>query len=52
MEIVFILLPLSLLLAIAGLLGYLWSVRTGQFDDLDGASMRPLIPEDRKDSKG
>ena len=48
MEIVFLLLPLSLLLAGGALAGYLWSVRNGQYDDLDTPAHRILIDEDVK----
>jgi cbb3-type cytochrome oxidase maturation protein len=48
MEIVFVLLPLSLFLAGGALLGYLWSVRSGQFDDLDTPAHRILIDEEEE----
>jgi cbb3-type cytochrome oxidase maturation protein len=35
-----ILIPVALVLGIAGLLAFLWSLRAGQFDDLDGAAVR------------
>jgi cbb3-type cytochrome oxidase maturation protein len=40
------LIPSALLLGLVGLAGFLWSLRSGQFDDLDGAGWRAL--EDRK----
>ena len=40
------LIPVALGLGIAGLGAFFWSVRDGQFDDLDGAAMRVLIDED------
>jgi cbb3-type cytochrome oxidase maturation protein len=43
MEIVFILLPITLLLALLGVGAYVWSVRTGQFDDLETPALKPLI---------
>jgi cbb3-type cytochrome oxidase maturation protein len=42
MGIIFILLPLSLLLALIGLAGYFWCVRSGQFEDLEGPAARVL----------
>ena len=48
MTIIYLLLPLSVLLAIIGLLAYLWSVRSGQFDDLDTPPLRMLV-EDESD---
>lgn len=50
-----ILIPVALFLAIAGLLAFLWSLRSGQFDDLQGAAHRILeddgpldTPKDKK----
>lgn len=40
------LIPIALLLGFLGLLGFLWAVRTGQFDDLDGAAERILFDDD------
>ncbi|MQP67573.1 cbb3-type cytochrome oxidase assembly protein CcoS [Niveispirillum sp. SYP-B3756] len=39
------LIPLALLLGLAGLAGFMWSVRSGQFDDLDGAAVRVLYDD-------
>ena len=41
-----ILIPVALALGGAGLAAFLWSVRTGQFDDLDGAALRILEDDD------
>ena len=41
-----LLIPVALLLGLSGLGTFLWSLRSGQFDDLDGASMRILIEDD------
>ena len=38
----FVLLPIALLLGLGGLAAFLWSVRSGQYDDLDGAAHRIL----------
>ncbi|SCZ13669.1 cbb3-type cytochrome oxidase assembly protein CcoS [Microvirga guangxiensis] len=35
----------------AGLAAFLWSLRAGQYDDLDGAAERVLLEED-PDDKG
>lgn len=37
-----ILIPIALGLGIAGLLAFVWSLRNGQYDDLDGAAQRIL----------
>jgi len=42
MSVLFLVLPLSLLIATAGVWAFVWSVRGGQFDDLDGPPMRML----------
>jgi len=41
-----ILIPVALALGIAALLAFLWSLRAGQFDDLDGAAVRILRDDD------
>jgi cbb3-type cytochrome oxidase maturation protein len=40
-----ILIPIALFLGAAGLAAFLWAIRSGQFDDLDGAAERMLIDE-------
>lgn len=46
------LIPLALAMGFAGLLVFLWALKSGQFDDLDGAAGRILYddpaPEPRK----
>jgi cbb3-type cytochrome oxidase maturation protein len=37
-----ILVPIALFLGGLGLLAFLWSLKSGQYDDLDGASERIL----------
>jgi cbb3-type cytochrome oxidase maturation protein len=43
------LIPIALLLGGIGLAAFLWSLRSGQYDDLDGAAMRILLddPDDQ-----
>ncbi|MBY0429669.1 MAG: cbb3-type cytochrome oxidase assembly protein CcoS [Rhodospirillales bacterium] len=41
-----LLIPVALLLGGIGLAAFLWSLRSGQFDDLDGAAHRILFDED------
>jgi cbb3-type cytochrome oxidase maturation protein len=41
-----ILLPVALLLGLGGLVAFLWSVRSGQYDDLDGAARRILTDDE------
>ncbi|MCU4180819.1 cbb3-type cytochrome oxidase assembly protein CcoS [Bosea sp. BH3] len=40
------LIPLALLLGGAALAAFLWSLRSGQYDDLDGAAERILLDEE------
>jgi cbb3-type cytochrome oxidase maturation protein len=40
------LVPLALLLGAAALGAFLWSLRSGQYDDLDGAAERILMDDE------
>ena len=46
MEAVYYLLPLSLILAVAALAGYLWALKRGQFEDLDTPPLRMLFDDE------
>jgi cbb3-type cytochrome oxidase maturation protein len=46
MNVLIFLVPLALLLGLAGLAGFLWSLRSGQYEDLDGAALRVLDDSD------
>lgn len=41
------LIPLALGLGFLGLVGFLWSLKSGQFEDLDGAAERILMDDDK-----
>jgi len=41
------LVPIALALGLAGLAAFMWALRSGQYDDLDGAAERILIDEDK-----
>ena len=41
-----ILIPIALLLGLAGLAAFFWAMRSGQFEDMDGAALRILIDEE------
>jgi cbb3-type cytochrome oxidase maturation protein len=45
-----ILIPLALGLGLVGLAAFIWSLRNGQFEDLEGAANRMLI--DEEDERG
>lgn len=40
------LIPVALILGGLGLAGFLWALKSGQFDDLDGAAHRILFEDD------
>lgn len=46
MSILLFMIPLALCLGLIGLGGFIWSLKSGQYDDLDGAAQRVLIPEE------
>jgi cbb3-type cytochrome oxidase maturation protein len=39
--------PVALLLGLIGLGAFLWALRSGQYDDPDGAASRILFDDDR-----
>lgn len=49
MTIIFFLILSSLCLALFAFAGFIWSVRSGQFDDTCTPSMRILAEEDQKE---
>ena len=48
MNIIFILIPLSIVLSIAAIWAFFWAIKSGQFDDLDSPAWRILLDDDRK----
>jgi cbb3-type cytochrome oxidase maturation protein len=48
MKIIFLLIGLSLLLAVGFLISFLWAVKTGQYKDEHTPSMRILLDENKK----
>ncbi|MEO0465643.1 MAG: cbb3-type cytochrome oxidase assembly protein CcoS [Pseudomonadota bacterium] len=52
MEILAILLPVALGLGLVGLAAFIWSVKSGQLDDMDGAACRILMDDDDKPLSG
>jgi cbb3-type cytochrome oxidase maturation protein len=47
MTILLYLIPIALCLGALGLAAFLWSLRSGQYEDLDGAAQRILFDDDR-----
>lgn len=48
MSALFYLIPAALFLGLLGLAGFLWALKSGQFDDLDGAAHRILLDDEDK----
>jgi len=46
MEVLVYLVPMALALGLLGLAGFLWSLKSGQYDDLDGAGWRAILDDD------
>ncbi|WP_081852828.1 cbb3-type cytochrome oxidase assembly protein CcoS [Bosea sp. 117] len=49
MTVLVYLLPMALLLGLSGLAAFLWSLRSGQYDDMEGAALRVLNDDDMKE---
>lgn len=43
-----VLIPVALTLGLIGLAAFFWSLRRGQFDDLDGAALRIFVEEEEE----
>lgn len=46
MDVLLFLVPLALVLSTIGLIAFFWAVKSGQFDDLQGAAERILYTDD------
>jgi cbb3-type cytochrome oxidase maturation protein len=46
MEVLIYLVPIALLLGLTGLVAFLWSLKDGQYDDVQGAAVRVLSDDD------
>jgi len=44
-SVLYVLVPLALAIVFVAVLAYVWSARTGQFDDLHTPAFRPLIDD-------
>lgn len=45
MDVLILLIPAAMLMGLVGLLGFLWALRSGQYEDLDGAANRILFDD-------
>jgi cbb3-type cytochrome oxidase maturation protein len=48
MNVLVYLVPMALVLGLTGLMAFLWSLRSGQYEDMDGAALRVLSDDDVK----
>ncbi len=46
MDVILYLLPIALALGLGGLFAFLWSLRSGQYEDMEGAAHRVLGDDD------
>lgn len=59
MEVIYLLIPVALVLVAVIIAVFMWAIRSGQFDDLEGPAHRILMdeddhptPDDSPDSQG
>ncbi len=50
MSVLLYLIPIALFLGLLGLAAFIWSLKSGQYDDLDGAARRILFDENDEKS--
>jgi cbb3-type cytochrome oxidase maturation protein len=48
MDVLIYLVPMALILGLTGLAAFMWSLRNGQYDDVQGAAVRVLSDDDVK----
>ena len=48
MDVLIYLIPLAFFLGLLGLAAFLWALRNGQFDDLDGDAERVLFDDEEE----
>jgi cbb3-type cytochrome oxidase maturation protein len=46
MNVLIYLVPLALMLGLTGLVAFLWSLKSGQYDDLEGAAWRAIADDE------
>jgi cbb3-type cytochrome oxidase maturation protein len=52
MSALYLALPIALLLALAGVIAFIWSVRSGQMDDLETPALRIFGEDDERRPRG
>ncbi len=48
MNVLVYLVPMALVLGLAGLVAFVWSLKSGQYDDIEGSALRMLSDDDIK----
>lgn len=48
MSVLVYMIPIALFLGLIGLGAFIWSLKSGQYDDLDGAAQRILLDENNE----
>jgi len=48
MDVIVFLIPIAILIGLIGLGSFYWAIKSGQFEDLDGAAHRILQDDDLK----
>ncbi len=48
MSVLLYLIPIALFLGLVGLGGFIWALKSGQYEDLDGEALRILDDDDDK----
>ena len=51
MNVLIYLVPLALMLGLTGLIAFLWSLKSGQYDDLEGAAWRAIADDEPPQEK-
>ena len=46
MSVLIYLIPIALLLGFIGLIAFIWTLKSGQYEDMDGAAQRVLLDDD------
>ncbi len=52
MEAIIYLVPIALFMGVVGLAAFFWTVKSGQYEDLDGAAWRILMDDKEDKPKG
>lgn len=48
MSVLIYLIPIAIFLGLIGLVAFIWTLKSGQYEDMDGAAHRVLLDDDEK----